>query len=81
MEMGWCDRCSDHGYLLLFSNDNPLFSHRSSHHLVAYQLYWHVRIIGGLTSFAFGLFATLVLDSARTFYEATFKTFGKVGES
>ena len=41
---------------------------------------WHVRIIGGLASFSVGLFATLVLDSARTFYEATFVDFRQGSE-
>lgn len=36
---------------------------------------WHVRIVGGLASFSIGLFSTLALDSARSFYEATFKDF------
>lgn len=41
---------------------------------------WHVRIIGGLASFSLGLFATLVLDSAQTFYEVTFKGFRQGSE-
>ncbi len=41
---------------------------------------WHLRIIGGLASFSFGLFATLVLDSARSLYEATFKNFRQGSE-
>ena len=41
---------------------------------------WHVQIVGGLASFSLGLFATLALDSARNFYEATFKNFRQGSE-
>jgi len=41
---------------------------------------WHMRLIGGLASFFLGLFGTLALDSARTFYEATFVNFRQGSE-
>lgn len=41
---------------------------------------WQMRMIGGLASFSLGLFATLVLDSARNFYEATFVNFRQGSE-
>lgn len=41
---------------------------------------WPVRIAGGVTSFLTGLFAPLLLESGRAFYEATFTDFRQGSE-